>query len=78
MTDLIFEFKRKGEPSGFNSSTEQEFIFKPDKYSAMIIPLEILKKNLRVMVKQGVAKIVKAGDVEAVVVPAAKFKELFI
>ena len=78
MNDLIFGFKKNGNPSGFAASTEKEYIFKPDKYSAVIIPLEILKKNLRVMVRSREAKIVKAGDVEAVVVPAEKFKALFI
>lgn len=78
MTDLIFEFKRGGNPSGFAKATGHEYIFKPDKYSACIIPLETLKQNLRSMVRNKVAKIIKAGEVEAVVVPAEQFKALFI
>jgi hypothetical protein len=78
MTDIIFPFSKDGKPCGFNSWTEQEFIFKPDKYSACIIPLANLKNNLRLMVKDKRARIVKAGRVEAVVVPKEQFNNLFI
>lgn len=78
MSDYVFEFKRNGIPCGFAASTDREFIFKPDKYSAVIFPLENLKNNLRSMVKAKTAKIIKAGEVEAVVVPEKLFNDLFI
>lgn len=78
MKDFIFEFKRNGNPCGFLACAEQDFIFKPDKWSAVIIPLEVLKKNLRSMVKAKKARIITAGIVEAVVVPEAEFLNLFI
>lgn len=78
MKDYIFEFKRDGKPCGFLACGGPEFIFKPNKWEAVIIPLEILKKNLRSMVKANKARIVTAGIVEAVVVPEAEFLNLFI
>lgn len=76
--EIIFRYKIMGIPCGFLACVDKEFIFKPDKYSAVIIPLETLKKNLRLMVKDKTAKIVNAGSVEAVVVPKQQFNNLFI
>lgn len=78
MKNFIFEFERNGSPCGFNACTESEFIFKPDKYSACMIPLENLKNNLRLMVKSKQAKIITAGTVRAVVVPEQAFNNLFL
>ncbi len=77
-TEIILPFKNSGKPCGFNACKDKEFIFKPDKCSAVIIPLEILKKNLRLMVRAKTAKIVTAGTIEAVVVPKTQFNNLFI
>lgn len=78
MKDYIFEFKKDGKPCGFLACSEKDFMFKPDKYRLVIIPLEVLKKNLRSMVKAKRARIITAGIVEAVVVPEAEFLNLFI
>jgi len=77
VSDLIFEFKKDGKPCGFLACTDKEFIFKPDKYTAVIFPLEILKNNLRLMVKNKTAKLVSAGTIEAVVVPKDLLFSLF-
>lgn len=76
--DVVLPFKNKGEPCGFNACPDKEFVFKPDKYCAVIIPLENLKNNLRVLVRAKLATIVKTKDVEAVVVPAKYTHRLFI
>jgi hypothetical protein len=75
--ELIFEYKRNGVNSGFMAHGETEYVFKPDRLSAAVISLETLKKNLRIMIKNKTARLIKAGTIEAVVVPRAKFKELF-
>ncbi len=55
-----------------------EFVFKPDKYSAAIIPVEILRKNLRVMVRNKTAQLIKLGTIETVSVPSNQLMNLFI
>lgn len=76
--DLIFPYRVGGKDCGFLACKDKEFIFKPSKTTAATIPTETLKNNLRTLIKQKKAKVLRAGDVEAVAVPAALFKELFI
>jgi hypothetical protein len=75
--EIIFPYKNNGKEVGFLACVEEEFIFKPDKYSAATIRLERLKTNLRAMVKSKQARLIKAGTIEAVAVPRAKFDELY-
>lgn len=78
MSDIIFEFKKNGKDCGFLTCKDQDFIFRIPGGSSAMISLEKLKNNLRLMVKDKRAKIVRAGTVEAVVVPQGKFYDLFI
>lgn len=77
MPDMIFEYRRNGEDSGFMAWKDKDYVFKPDRNSAVILPLEVLKKNLRLLVKQKKARLIKAGTVEAVAVPRELFDYLF-
>lgn len=76
-SQVLFEYKRNGNDSGFMAPGLTEYVFKPDKYSAAIIPLEKLKKNLRVLVRTKKARLIKAGTIEAVAVPSNLIMNLF-
>jgi len=78
VNDLIIPFKKKGQLIGFAASNEKDFVIKPDRLSAWILPLETLKKNLRLMVKNKQARMVTAGDTEAVVVPKEHSYRIFL
>lgn len=75
--EIVFPYKKAGVPVGFSAAPEGDFVFKPCKYSAAVINLETLKKNLRLMVKSKEAKLIKAGTIESVSVPSSKFLKLF-
>lgn len=66
MTDLVMPFRKNGVMIGFAASNEKDFVLKPSKCEAWILPLEKLRNNLRLMVKNKQARIIKAGDTEAV------------
>lgn len=75
--EILFVFKRAGIDAGFLKSSDKDFVFKPDKYSAAVIDREALKKNLRELVKSKKARIVRAGTTELVAVPINQFMELY-
>lgn len=77
MTDLVIPFKKKGVMIGFAASIEKDFVLKPSKCEAWILPLEKLKTNLRLLVKNKQARIIKAGDTEAVHVPKEHAMRIF-
>lgn len=78
MQDLVIPFRKKGQFVGFAASAETDFVVKPDRLSAWILPLETLKKNLRLMVKNKQAKLITAGDTEAVHVPKEHSHRIFL
>lgn len=78
MSDLILPYKSFGKDCGFLACNERLFVFKPDKYSCATIRLENLKNNLRLMVRNKKARIVKTANVEAVVVPEKQIYNLFL
>jgi hypothetical protein len=78
LSDLILVYKSFGKDCGFLACKDALFVFKPDKYSCATIRLENLKNNLRFMVRNKTARIVKAGATEAVVVPEKQFYNLFL
>lgn len=75
--EVVFPFRKDGVDCGFLAEPGPEFIFKPDRCSAAIIPLEKLKKNLRLLVKEKQARVIKAGSAEAVAVPRDIMWKLF-
>ena len=81
MKEFVFPFRRKGEPWGFTACRGPLWAFKVDETKTtetkIVIDLELLKTNLRRLVKSKQATILKAGEVEAVVVPANLRDELF-
>lgn len=79
--EFVFPFRRKGEPWGFTSCRGSLWAFKVDETkdteTKIVIDLELLKTNLRRLVKSKQVTILKAGEVEAVIVPANLRDELF-
>ena len=75
--EIFFEYKRGGNESGFKLPGLTEYVFKPDKYSAAIIKVETLTRNLRVMVRNKQARLIKAGTIEAVAVPSNLIMNLY-
>jgi len=78
MKDLVIPFRKKGQMIGFAASTEKDFVLKPSKCEAWVLPLETLKKNLRLMVKNKQAKLITAGDTEAVHVTKEHSHRIFL
>jgi len=78
VTDLVIPFRKKGVLIGFAASQEKDFVVKPDRCSAWVLPLENLRNNLRMMIKNKQASIVKAGDTEAVYVPKIHAHRIFL
>ena len=78
MNDLVIPFRKKGVMIGFAASTDTDFVVKPSKYEAWVLPLETLKKNLRLMVKNKQAKMITAGDTEAVHVTKEHAHRIFL
>ncbi len=79
--EFCFPFKRKGEKTGFAAKESGDWVFKVDETpkteTKIIIDVNLLRDNLRRLVKSKQAKILKAGEVEAVIVPAELRDELF-
>ncbi len=78
MHDLVIPFRKKGQFIGFAASSDADFVIKPSKYEAWVLPLDNLKKNLRLMVKNKEAKMITAGDTEAVHVPKQYAHKIFL
>lgn len=76
--DLIIPFRKAGKMIGFAASSDKDFVVKPSKYEAWVLPLETLKKNLRLMIKNKQAKMITAGDTEAVHVPKENAYRIFL
>lgn len=78
--DVVWVYKRAGKPVGFHACTEPWFTsrFSSDGKTdiSISLPTEKVKTNLRRLVKEKRASIVKAGTTEAVVFPVELIYEL--
>jgi hypothetical protein len=77
---IHFIYKRNGVPYGFSASTEywwtQKIASTPKTEVTMMFPREILRDNLRRLVREKKAKITKAGSSEAVSISEELLGEL--
>lgn len=64
--EIVIEYRRNGKDCGFLTESGPEFIFKPDRYSAMVVPTEKFKSHLRNLIKEKKARVIRAGTTEAV------------
>jgi hypothetical protein len=81
MPDAIFVYKKNGKDAGFKSSKETHFTARTgstkDTDISMVFPLDKMTENLRRLVKEKKARIIKAGTTEAVTVPQELLLELY-
>jgi len=82
MTEVVFQYRKRGQDCGFLTERDRFFTVRTaqtkDSSTFTSFPIDRLRVNLRTLVRNKKARVVKVGDSEAVAVPTELIDCLFL